>query len=81
VDAERIGQSRAPTAEGATVEVLAEGQVAIVAGALDIRKVPSASDRFMFRPSMLFGVWKEGDQRDWEATRAWAKSLRPQLTV
>ena len=51
----------------------------LFAGALDIRKVPSASDRFKFRLSVLFGVWKEGDHRDWEAIRAWAESLRPQL--
>ena len=27
--------------------------------------------------SVIFGVWKEGDQRDWEAIRVWAESLRP----
>jgi menaquinone-dependent protoporphyrinogen oxidase len=51
----------------------------LFAGALDIRKVPSAADRFKFRLSVLFGIWKEGDHRDWEAIRAWAESLRPQL--
>jgi hypothetical protein len=29
--------------------------------------------------SVLFGVWKEGDHRDWEAIRTWAESLRPKL--
>jgi menaquinone-dependent protoporphyrinogen oxidase len=48
-------------------------------GALDIKKVPSASDRFKFRLSVLFGVWKEGDHRDWEAVRAWAAELSPLL--
>jgi menaquinone-dependent protoporphyrinogen oxidase len=51
----------------------------LFAGVLDIRKVPTASDRFKFRLSVLFGVWKEGDHRDWDAIRAWAESLRPQL--
>ena len=51
----------------------------LFAGALDIRKVPSAGDRFKFRLSVLFGVWKEGDHRNWEAIRAWAESLRPLL--
>ena len=51
----------------------------LFAGALDIRKVPTASDRFKFRLSVLFGVWKEGDHRDWDAIRVWAESLRPQL--
>ncbi len=58
------------------VQPLSQG---LFAGALDIRKVPSAADRFKFRLSVLFGVWKEGDHRDWEAIRAWAESLRPQL--
>jgi len=33
----------------------------------------------MFRLSVLFGVWSEGDHRDWDAIRAWAESLRPLL--
>jgi hypothetical protein len=48
------------------------------AGVLDIKKVPSASDRFKFRVSVLFGAWKEGDHRDWNAIRSWASGL-PQL--
>ncbi len=48
------------------------------AGVLDIKKVPSASDRFKFRVSVLFGAWKEGDHRDWNAIRSWAAGL-PQL--
>ena len=51
----------------------------LFAGALDIRKVPTAADRFKLRLSVLFGVWKEGDHRNWEAIRAWAESLRPQM--
>ena len=47
----------------------------LFAGALDIRKVPSFSDRLKFRLSVLFGVWKEGDHRDWNAIRLWAESL------
>ena len=60
----------------ALVQPVSQG---LFAGALDIRKVPSAGDRFKFRLSVLFGIWKEGDQRDWEAIRIWAESLRPQL--
>ena len=51
----------------------------LFAGALDIRKVPSAGDRFKFRLSVLFGVWKEGDHRDWNAIQTWAESLRLRL--
>ena len=58
------------------VKPVSEG---LFAGALDVRKVPSASERFKFRLSVLFGVWKEGDHRDWNAIQAWAESLRPRL--
>lgn len=48
-------------------------------GALEIKRIPSFSDRLKFRMSVLSGVWKEGDQRDWEAIRAWTESLAPLL--
>ena len=51
----------------------------IFAGALDISKIPSFSDRLKFRLSVLFGVWAEGDHRDWNAIRAWAESIHPLL--
>ncbi len=60
----------------AQVRPVSEG---LFAGALDIGKVPSRRDRLAFRLSVLFGVWKEGDHRDWEVIRAWAESLRPLL--
>ena len=49
------------------------------AGVLDIRKVPSFSDRLKSRLSIKMGVWSEGDHRDWNAIHAWAESLRPLL--
>jgi menaquinone-dependent protoporphyrinogen oxidase len=60
----------------ALVRPVSEG---LFAGALDIKKIPSFSDRLKFRLSVLFGVWKEGDHRDWNAIRAWAESLYPLL--
>ncbi len=48
-------------------------------GILDIKKIPSFNDRLKFRISMLTGVWKEGDHRDWEAIRNWAINLKSQL--
>lgn len=51
----------------------------VFAGFLDIDKVPSFSDRLKFRVSVMSGVWKEGDHRDWNAIAAWAKELAPQL--
>ena len=60
----------------ALVPTVSEG---LFAGVLDIRKVPSASDRFKFRLSVLFGVWTEGDHRDWQALRSWAAGLPPLL--
>jgi menaquinone-dependent protoporphyrinogen oxidase len=46
------------------VKPVSEG---LFAGVLDIKKMPSASDRFKFRLSVRFGVWSEGDHRDWNA--------------
>ena len=60
----------------ALVKPISEG---LFAGALNISKVPTFRDRLMFRLSVLFGVWKEGDHRDWNAIRSWAETLRPLL--
>ena len=53
----------------------------IFAGVLDINKIPSFGDRLKFRLSVLFGVWSEGDHRDWNAIHAWADNLPPKLTL
>ena len=60
----------------ALVKPVSEG---LFAGALDISKIPSFGDRLKFRLSVVFGVWSEGDHRDWNAIRAWAESIRPLL--
>ena len=60
----------------ALVPPLSEG---LFAGVLDVRKVPSFGDRIKFRISVLIGVWKEGDHRDWEAIRNWARQLAEEL--
>ena len=51
----------------------------LFAGILDISKIPNFSDRLKFRLSVAFGVWSEGDHRDWEAINSWANDLYPQL--
>jgi menaquinone-dependent protoporphyrinogen oxidase len=51
----------------------------LFAGSLDISKVPSLSDRVKFKLSVVLGVWKEGDHRDWNAIRAWADTLSTEL--
>jgi menaquinone-dependent protoporphyrinogen oxidase len=60
----------------ALVRPVSEGQFA---GVLNISKAPSFSERIKFRLSILFGVWTEGDHRDWKAIRSWAESLAPRL--
>ena len=60
----------------ALVKPVSEG---LFAGALDIRRISSFGDRLKFRLSVVFGVWSEGDHRDWNAIRAWAESIRPLL--
>jgi len=62
----------------ALVRPVSEG---LFAGGLDIRKVPTFKDRLGFRMSVLFGVWKEGDHRDWNAIRKWAMELKPLLAA
>jgi hypothetical protein len=54
---------------------------AIFAGGLEINKIPSLSDRLKFRLSVLLGVWKEGDHRDWNAIQKWAILLKPLLSL
>ena len=56
------------------VSPISEG---IFAGTLDISKIPNFSDRLKFRLSVIFGVWSEGDHRDWDAINSWVKSLHP----
>jgi menaquinone-dependent protoporphyrinogen oxidase len=60
----------------ALVKPVSEG---LFAGALDIRKIPSLGDRLKFRLSVLFGVWSEGDHRNWDAIRNWANGLHSQM--
>jgi menaquinone-dependent protoporphyrinogen oxidase len=60
----------------ALVKPVSEG---LFAGVLDIGKIPSFRDRLKFRLSVAFGVWSEGDHRDWNAIRAWAEIIRPLL--
>lgn len=58
------------------VKPVSEG---LFAGALNLSQISSFSERLKFRLSIMFGVWKEGDHRDWEAISDWAKSLGPLL--
>jgi menaquinone-dependent protoporphyrinogen oxidase len=46
------------------------------AGSLDFSKLPFSFNVLAMRLAVLFGIWKEGDHRDWNAIRAWAESLR-----
>lgn len=51
----------------------------LFAGTLNISRVESFTERIKFRLSVLFGVWKEGDHRDWNAIQAWAQKVYPLL--
>jgi menaquinone-dependent protoporphyrinogen oxidase len=48
------------------------------AGGLDIKRL-SPSERLKFRISVLLGVWKEGDHRDWQAIKTWAREIALKL--
>jgi menaquinone-dependent protoporphyrinogen oxidase len=54
--------------------------VGLFAGGLDINKIESFKDRLMFRVSVMFGVWKAGDHRNWGAINEWAAQLKPLLS-
>jgi menaquinone-dependent protoporphyrinogen oxidase len=60
----------------AQVKPVSEG---LFAGELNIGKIESFGNRVKFRLSVLFGVWQEGDHRDWNAIREWAAALGPLL--
>jgi menaquinone-dependent protoporphyrinogen oxidase len=51
----------------------------LFAGVLNIGKIESFGNRLKFRLSVMFGVWKEGDHRDWNAIREWTAGLGPRL--
>lgn len=60
----------------AIVPTVSEGYFA---GALDLSKMPDFRTRFGFRLSIWFGVWNEGDHRNWDAVAAWADELPHKL--
>lgn len=45
------------------------------AGALDFSKLPFSFNVLAMRLVVLFGLWKEGDHRDWAAIRTWTENL------
>jgi menaquinone-dependent protoporphyrinogen oxidase len=50
------------------------------AGGLNIAKIPGLGNRIKFQLSVLMGVWKEGDHRDWNAIKVWTEELKKILT-
>jgi hypothetical protein len=46
-----------------------------------MENVSSAIGEIGHNLSVLFGVWQEGDHRDWNTIRAWAESLAPLLNL
>lgn len=57
-------------------EVVKPAREGYFAGGLDIDKIPSLGARIKFRISVMMGVWKEGDHRDWKAIHLWATDLK-----
>lgn len=49
-------------------------------GKLNLKKVPSLSDRIKFRISIFMRIWKEGDHLDKNAVESWAKTILPLLS-
>lgn len=51
------------------------------AGVLDFSKIPYFGARIGFRIATLFGIWKVGDHRDWDAINTWAHELAKELKL
>jgi len=51
----------------------------LFAGALDFSKLPLTLNTLLMRAAVAFGIFPQGDHRDWNAIRAWAESIRPLL--
>ena len=49
------------------------------AGALDFSRIPFSFNVLAMRFVVLFGIWKEGDHRDWNAIHSLAEGLHPWL--
>lgn len=51
------------------------------AGVLDFDKLPITIETLLMRATVALGVWSEGDNRDWDAIRAWSKDLTSKFHV
>jgi menaquinone-dependent protoporphyrinogen oxidase len=60
----------------ALVTPLSEG---FFPGMLDFKKLPFNLDTLGLRLAVALGIFPRNDRRDWNAVRAWAKSIRPML--
>ncbi len=60
----------------ALVRPLSEG---LFAGMLDFSKLPINLDTLLLRATVAFSIFPNGDHRDWDAIRAWARDLKPML--
>lgn len=60
----------------ALIKPVSEG---LFAGIIEPKKIPIPAARFGFRVSILLGIFRRGDNRDWSAIRAWASELPAKL--
>lgn len=60
------------------VRPLSEG---LFAGVLDFTRLPTNWETLKLRATVAMGIFPRGDQRDWNAVRDWAESLKPILAI
>lgn len=60
----------------AQVRPVSEG---LFAGRMDFTKLPFNFDTLKLRLTVALGIFPKGDRRDWNAIRAWAKSIEPMM--
>lgn len=56
-------------------DLIRPGAVEAFKGRLNISEVPNIADRLKFKLSVLFGVWREGDHREFDKISAWANGV------
>lgn len=62
----------------AIVPPLSEG---LFAGMLDFRKLPFNLETIRLRATVAMGIFPRQDRRDWNAVHAWARKLKPMLSI
>lgn len=76
----QTAREQVPTFMQPVHDIIQPDSEAYFAGILKIDDVPYWQARIGFRISTLFGIWQQGDHREWDKIRDWAQAITPLLT-